>query len=166
MLIDLHGGAIAAASEGAERGATFTVDLETVALPNGVPLPDVVELHDPQPHRILLVDDHSDTVMVLKALLERHGYRVITASSVESALHVIEQEDIDLLVSDIGLPDGTGLDIMRQLRRDHDVKGIALSGFGMEEDIRRSLDAGFSEHLAKPVNFKVLHETVKKLLEK
>ena len=165
MLIDLHGGSIAAASEGADRGATFSVDLETVPPADGAAAPAVAEIHDPHPHRILLVDDHGDTIMVLKTLLERHGYHVITASSVESALRVMEREEVDLLVSDIGLPDGTGLDIMRQLRRDGKIKGIALSGFGMEEDIRKSLEAGFSEHLAKPVNFKVLHESVRRLLE-
>jgi CheY-like chemotaxis protein len=69
------------------------------------------------------------------------------------------------LISDIGLPDGTGLDLMKTLKGDRPIKGIALSGFGMEEDVRRSREAGFHMHLIKPVSFQKLNEAIDELME-
>jgi CheY-like chemotaxis protein len=77
----------------------------------------------------------------------------------------VEAEQFDLIISDIGLPDGSGLDIMRLVRKRRPIKGIALSGFGMEEDIQRSREAGFSEHLTKPVDLRVLREAIRRLVE-
>jgi CheY-like chemotaxis protein len=101
----------------------------------------------------------------MKLLLERRGYHVETASDVASALALAGSRDYDLLISDIGLPDGSGLDLMRTIRETRDLAGIALSGFGMEEDIRRSYEAGFSEHLIKPVNFQALQEAIRRVLD-
>jgi two-component system CheB/CheR fusion protein len=165
MLVDLHNGTISARSAGEGNGATFTVDLETV---DALPLPQPARrsaASDGTTHRILLVDDHPDTTLVLKTLLERQAYHVTTATSVRSALETAKSQPFDLVISDIGLPDGTGLDIVRELSRSGPVKAIALSGFGMEEDIRRSLDAGFAEHLAKPVNFRTLHDAIRRLID-
>jgi hypothetical protein len=108
-----------------------------------------------RPHdvRVLLVEDHADTQRVLSRLLQRHGYTVTTASSVRSAIELIERERVDILVSDIGLPDGNGWEIMKEARLTKPLKGIALTGYGMEEDVRRSSDAGFQHHLTKPVDF-------------
>ena len=69
-----------------------------------------------------------------------------------------------LVISDLGLPDGSGYDLMRKLRADHRLRGIALSGFGMEEDVRRAEEAGFSRHLTKPVDFDLLLSTIRELL--
>jgi len=98
-----------------------------------------------------MVDDHEDTNRAMSRLLGGLGYDVRTADSVAAALSAAEQGSFDLLISDIGLPDGSGLELMKQLRARNGgrVKGIALSGFGMEEDVQRSREAGFREHLTK-----------------
>jgi DNA-binding response OmpR family regulator len=89
---------------------------------------------------------------------------VRTADSVRSGLSAADQGGVDLLISDIGLPDGSGLELMRELlARQPTLKGIALSGFGMEEDVRRSKEAGFYEHLTKPINFSRLESTIREL---
>jgi CheY-like chemotaxis protein len=113
---------------------------------------------------ILLVDDHHDTNIVMKVLLERRGYRVTVAGSVRDALEAAGRGHFDLLLSDIGLPDGSGLDIMRTLSATGPIKGIALSGFGMEQDVARSREAGFSDHLTKPVSIQKLSEAIEQLL--
>ncbi len=113
---------------------------------------------------ILLVDDHEDTSRAIKRLLERLGYSVSTADSVSQALEVSRVKPVDVVISDIGLPDGSGLDLMRELMaRNEEIKGVALSGFGMEEDIRRSKEAGFVEHLTKPVSFVTLQGVLNRL---
>lgn len=117
-----------------------------------------------QTMNILLVDDHVDTSRALKRLLERMGYQVQIADSVSSALEASESNPVDIVISDIGLPDGSGLDLMREiLQRHEEVKGVALSGFGLDEDIRRSKEAGFVEHITKPVDFVTLESILARL---
>jgi CheY-like chemotaxis protein len=118
-----------------------------------------------------MVDDHEDTRSAMKKLLERSGYHVTTADSVRGAIDgAAGDQPIDILISDIGLPDGSGLEIMRHFRHRAGgagggklVRGIALSGFGMEEDIRRSREAGFEHHLTKPVTFDRLRAVLKQI---
>lgn len=112
---------------------------------------------------ILLVDDHEDTNRAMKRLLERFGYRVEVATSVNDALAVSKEREFDVLISDIGLPDGSGCDLMRQLLAQREIKGVALSGFGMDDDIRASREAGFVEHLTKPVNVITLKNVLDRL---
>jgi len=112
---------------------------------------------------ILLVEDHKDTATALKRLLQHFGYEVRSADSIESALNIAAQTDFDVVVSDLGLPDGSGLDLIRELRAKKPIKGIALTGFGMEEDVTRSMEAGFSEHLTKPVNFQTLCSAIERI---
>src|SRR4029434_5584800 len=100
---------------------------------------------------ILLVDDHKDTVQVLERLLVKLGYGVVTAQNYHDAVRLAETKRFDLLVSDIGLPDGNGFDLLRQIRGRQAIDAIALSGFGMEDDLRKSREAGFSDYLIKPV---------------
>jgi CheY-like chemotaxis protein len=111
---------------------------------------------------VLLVEDHDDTRHAVERLLQRWGYEVESASSVAEAREKAGASRFDILLSDLGLPDGTGTDLMKELRRLGPIAGIAVSGFGMEEDVRRSRDAGFSEHLTKPLNAQrlkaVLHD--------
>lgn len=164
MLIDLHDGAITAQSKGQGEGSTFAIDLETIEARPLAKSAAQEPLAEGGSQHILLVDDHADTTLVLKTLLERQGYAVTTADSVGSALDAAYRNSFDLIISDIGLPDGTGLDIVKDLRARGPLKAIALSGFGMEEDVARSLDAGFAEHIAKPVNFKILHDAVRRLI--
>jgi PAS domain S-box-containing protein len=160
-LIDMQGGRLTADSAGPNKGAVFTVDLATVQAP-------VARAHGagssapaaPADLHILLVDDHEDTARAMGRLLQRLGYRITTAGSVKTALDAFGRESIDLVISDIGLPDGSGLELMRQIRQQKPVRGIALSGFGMEEDVRKSRDAGFSQHLTKPINFQKLQAVI------
>ena len=161
-LVEMHEGKISATSEGKDRGATFTLTLRTVPADQGAesasaPAPPT------RAQRILLVEDHADTREVLNRLLSSLGCMVWAVGSVKEALDVSDRETFDLLVSDIGLPDGSGLDVMNYLRARHGTRGIALSGFGQDEDIRRSEDAGFEMHLTKPVSFQTLREIIFKI---
>jgi CheY-like chemotaxis protein len=162
-LIELHGGTLTAASDGRDRGALFTLRLPSAAVASAEPASGAAPDQEAGPRsgrRILLVEDHADTLAAMAQLLEMFGYTVRTADSVASALQVAEGERIDVVVSDIGLPDGSGLDLMRQLLARRPVWGIALSGFGMEEDLRKSREAGFEEHLTKPVDLALLQQAL------
>jgi CheY-like chemotaxis protein len=110
--------------------------------------------------RILVVEDHEDTLRSMKLLLKRLGYEVLAAENMEDALRIAEEEHFDILLSDIGLPDGSGLELLKRIRERRDVPALALSGFGMEEDIERSRNAGFAEHLTKPVSIDRLQAAI------
>jgi CheY-like chemotaxis protein len=166
-----HGGIISASSPGPNRGATFSVRLGTIAEPavhDGESPPNGAEavsrpVSAKRPPRLLVVDDHEDTCTGLKMILERRGYDITIAYSADQAAEKARQEDFDLLISDIGLPDRSGYELMQEMR-DRGVPGIALSGFGMEHDVNRARAAGFSEHLTKPINFERLEEVIQQLL--
>lgn len=165
-LVDLHGGRLSVSSAGVGKGSTFTVELLTTepqANPRGAARRQTVG-GALRGTRILMVDDHIDTSQAMKRLLERLGYEVQVADSMRSALAASDQP-FDLLISDIGLPDGSGLDLLRELLHRGPMKAIALSGFGMEDDIRKSKDAGFAEHLTKPVNFEHLESVIERLMK-
>jgi len=170
-LIDAHGGKISVQSSGQNQGATFSVELNTVL----APIEHDGERHDqkvdrkPEPavsrhRRVLLVDDHYDTCIGMKRMLERRGYEITVAHSAEQAVEKVRIEDFDLLISDIGLPDRSGYELMREVRVNKDLPGIALSGFGSEQDVKQAREAGFSEHLTKPINFERLERTIQNLL--
>ncbi len=97
-------------------------------------------------------------------MLERHGYEITLAHSAEQAVEKVRTQDFDLLISDIGLPDRSGYELMREVRLEKDLPGIALSGFGSEQDISQAREAGFSEHLTKPINFERLEKTIQSVL--
>jgi DNA-binding response OmpR family regulator len=109
--------------------------------------------------RILLVEDHDDTRRSMARLLSRR-HRVRDTGSVAEALRCAAEERFDLVISDVGLPDGNGLDLMRHLRAGYGLRGICLSGFGMEEDVSRSIDAGFLHHLTKPIDLRRLEAVI------
>ena len=113
--------------------------------------------------RILIVDDHDDTLRSMKLLLSRLGYEVLAADNMSDALRIAEDEPFDILLSDIGLPDGSGLELLKRIRLKRDVPALALSGFGMDEDLERSRDAGFSDHLTKPVSIDRLRAAIAEL---
>jgi PAS domain S-box-containing protein len=165
---DMHGGHLTAASAGRGRGATFTLSLPA-SLPAGtgelpIPAESCPEIHHPksaiQNLRILLVEDHADTAEALAELLRLLGHHVTVTGGVAAALAAAAEAErdggLDLVISDLGLPDGTGHDVMRGLSRFEHLPGIALSGYGMEDDVRRSHDAGFDRHLTKPVSLQAL----------
>ena len=156
---------ITAHSEGKNRGATFLVRLPAlVGLQN---VPKVKEaaardvLRPVKPLRILLVEDHADTARVMRRLLAMDGHAVQWAGDVAAALKLAAAHEFDLLLSDVGLPDGTGVDLMRMLRRGGStLPGIVLSGFGQDEDVARSREAGFAAHLVKPLCLPALREAI------
>src|SRR5437667_442051 len=172
-LIDAHGGQIRVESAGKDRGATFSVELKTVSTPAGGDGERAGEGHAgklergaalPRHRRVLIVDDHQDTCIGMKRMLERRGYEITVAYSAEQAAEKVRSEDFDLLISDIGLPDRSGYDLMREVRSTKPLPGIALSGFGTEQDVNEARDAGFSEHLTKPINFEQLEKAIQNLL--
>jgi CheY-like chemotaxis protein len=111
-----------------------------------------------------LVEDHADTARIISRLLSTRGYHIQIANDMGSALRLAQQMQFDLLVSDLGLPDGDGLDLMRQLGKTCGPRrGIALSGYGMEHDLARSREAGFLEHLTKPVDLSKLEEAIERV---
>jgi len=114
--------------------------------------------------KILLVDDHHDTCAALEKLLARRGHLVAVSHDVRLAMDAAVRNKFHLLISDIALPDGTGMDLMMQLRAIVNVPGIVISGFGNDGDIEPSLEAGFSEHLIKPINLDKLETAIDRRL--
>jgi two-component system CheB/CheR fusion protein len=176
-IVDLHGGTLRAASEGLGKGATFILELplaevspaervETRPVPGQAlaPTPTPTEPGERPTHHLLLVEDHADTAAAFAELLRANGYVVTTAGSVREGLAAAAKGGIDLVISDLGLPDGHGYELMREIVRRHGLPGIALSGYGMEEDVRQSREAGFSRHLTKPVKLKILREAIREVL--
>ena len=160
-LVDAHHGEINAESKGRDRGAKFIVSFPTCERNVAPALADAPHAKTKRKSvRLLLVEDHEDTNRALTNMLRRRGYEVIPAKDVHSALDIATSKQFDVLVSDIGLPDGSGLDLLKALRAKREVFGIALSGYGMEEDIRRSGEAGFSHHLVKPVDVNKLDSII------
>lgn len=117
--------------------------------------------------RILLVEDHVDTAQILGRLLRKMGHDVAIAGAVAAALHeadeLIRCGGLDLVISDVGLPDGSGLELMRTLSAKYHARGISLSGFGMDSDIAQSKAAGFARHLIKPIDVSLLCRAISAL---
>ena len=165
-LVDSHGGRLEAFSAGKNDGATFKVTLKSVTEQRtaAATLPD--SLAEKCQLRILVVDDHDDTRRVLANLLQTRGHEVLTAMNVANALEVLGRETVDVLLSDIGLPDGTGYGLMERAKLVQPLVGIALSGLGTIEDIARSTESGFAYHLVKPVDFSRLADVLVRLTSK
>ncbi len=162
-LIELHQGTIEASSGGQGQGAVFTLTLPTIAQPvrsraASIPEPSGEKLH------LLVVEDHSDTAEAMRDLLEAKGHRVtLTRSAAEAlaaAVVAVDDGSFDLVVSDLGLPDASGHALMRELADRYGLSGIAISGYGTEEDIRASKAAGFRRHLTKPVDMRSLEQAI------
>jgi len=163
-LLTLHGGTISVQSEGKDRGASFRVTLDVLPEPVAASVEAASgDFAITRSLRLLLVDDHADTRHILSRLLGKCGHEVSTADSGQNALKLMETEQFDALISDIGLPDTSGYELVREAKRRQPLQGIALSGFGMEEDVRRSLEAGFDYHLTKPVEFQDLKSLLQKI---
>lgn len=171
-MVNAHGGTIKAESGGKNRGATFIVTLATVTAPalaldippTSGPKETVTKAAKGTGPRVLVVDDHVDTCTGMKMMMERRGYRVTVAHTADQAVEKAAEQEFDLVISDIGLPDRSGYELMHELSTTKGLRGIALSGFGMEGDVSRARAAGFSEHLTKPINFDRLEEAIQMLL--
>jgi CheY-like chemotaxis protein len=160
-LAQAHGASLIAKSEGRDRGATFLLTIKTVGLEEAPARPaEVSGQTSPSSLRILLVDDHFDTCAALERLLTLRGHHVAAAHSMRAAMAAAENNQFDLLISDVGLPDGNGMELLRHLRSKFAIPGIAISGFGMDADIGKSLEAGFSAHLVKPVKLEKLEAAI------
>ena len=157
-LVEAHGGSIRAQNP-ESGGAEFIFDLHLTSRP--VVEMEPCRVQEARGMRILLVEDHADTRETLMRLLERRGHTVSVAKGVSDARELLEGSAFDLVISDIGLPDGSGLDIPAVARSGgYAVSCIALSGFGTEDDIQKSFRAGFSHHLTKPVEMNVLDAAI------
>ena len=152
-----HRGDLTAQSEGLEKGSIFTVRLPLSR--EAPPKKQTTIIPDKQLH-ILVVEDHEDTCHVLGRALRRKGFEVALAENSDAARRQFAHHFPDLIICDLGLPDGTGWDLLRSLREIRSVPAIAISGYGMESDLSRSRDAGFSAHLVKPVDFSRLEEAI------
>jgi len=113
--------------------------------------------------RVLLVEDHKPTRDVISRLLKNRNCNVVAAGTFAESLALAEKGKFDLLVSDIGLPDGDGYALMNRLRSRHGLRGIALTAFGTEDDIELGRQAGFEAYLVKPINSAVLERTLAEL---
>lgn len=164
-LVELHHGALSVLSDGHGMGATFTVELGVTDA--------VVELTTTPPEapssgmrllRLLVVDDHEATLDVMVRLLRGQGHEVRAASCVADALQLASLQEFDLVLSDLGLPDGSGMHLMSEIKSRHGWPGIALSGYGMEADLRKTSGAGFSAHLVKPVEISELFSAIERVM--
>src|SRR4029450_3945312 len=170
-LIDAHGGKIRVESSGKDQGTTFSLELNTVVTPAGTdgerqdqPAGPERELAVARHRRVLLVDDHHDTCIGMKRMLERRGYEITVAHSADQAVEKVRTQEFDLLISDIGLPDRSGYELMREVQSSKTLPGIALSGFVNAHDLNQARQAGFAEHLTKPINFERLEKTIQNVL--
>src|SRR5205809_163524 len=162
-LAQAHGGTLTAQSEGRDRGSTFVLSMQTTSPAERLGSPArASDETSRQGLRILLVDDHQDTCAALEKLLVRRGHLVAATHNVRSAMEAAARNRFDLLISDIALPDGSGIDLMTQLQAISKMPGIAISGFGNNRDIEKSLEAGFCEHLIKPVKLEKLEAAMER----
>lgn len=164
-IVELHGGTITAHSAGRGKGSEFLVRLPVVAAPEAPhrtgPAPQ--EAKAVRSMRILLVEDHAATAEMLARVLRAAGHSVMTANSMAAAIEAADSTPLDLLISDLGLPDGSGTDLLEKLRRARKIQAIAISGYGMQDDVDRSARAGFAAHLVKPITRELLLSEIDRL---
>ncbi len=166
---EAHGGMIHVSSEGAGRGASFRVELEAMAPPADAAGPTAQAttgrtVVNGQGLTVLLVEDHADSARVLSTLLRRRGgYEVIHADTAAKAEVIFQTTAVNFVVSDVGLPDGNGLELIKKLRAVRPVPCIVLSGYGMETDLAGSLEAGAQAYLIKPVSWPDLEAALQRL---
>jgi PAS domain S-box-containing protein len=185
MIVEMHAGAIYATSEGRGRGATFVLEFPLVDHARTPPAPtphvasaakvavDVAALPDKNGATvaadggtILLVEDHEPTRSALERLLVRRRFSVAAAATASDARTLAGEQSFDLLISDVGLPDGNGYDLMLEFRQRYGMRGIAMTGYGMEQDLARSQAAGFGAHLTKPVRVQSLDAAIADVLKR
>jgi PAS domain S-box-containing protein len=166
-IVERHHGTLRAESSGPNQGSTFIVETPS-ARPPSAPVFDSSPgsggrdcVGAEPPLRLLVVEDHEPTLQVLSRLLSRAGHQVVPAASVAAARQAAAAQEFDGLISDVGLPDGTGIELMAELSATYGMRGIALSGYGMADDLRQSRDVGFVAHLVKPVNISDLRRELR-----
>ncbi|MES2595941.1 MAG: ATP-binding protein [Verrucomicrobiota bacterium] len=168
--VEKHGGSVVAQSAGRGHGTTIEIrlplaDTDVLNLVDAAALPPSASSPQSGSLSILLIDDHADTLWSLSRLLVRRGYTVTTAVDCAEARAHAARTVFDLIISDLGLPDGSGHDLMREIRKSHATPAIALSGYGMESDVSQTKEAGFELHLTKPVDFQSLLRSIETLTQ-
>jgi PAS domain S-box-containing protein len=170
-IVEGHGGVLRAQSPGKNQGTTFRLELQALPDPksdDAGPAPPRVIAADANssasPLRILLVEDEQATSRLMARLLKGLGHDVATAATIAEALERERADEFGLIISDIGLPDGSGLELLKKVvARRGQVPAIALTGYGMEEDILRSREAGFTAHMTKPIDFAKLEAMIRQV---
>lgn len=169
-LVEAHGGSIRASANPDGAGARITIDLGVEVAGSNDGGDETRERSRPPKKAgsrgctVLLVEDHEDSAFFIKRILDRDGYRTLVAGNVADALELFQSEAVDCVVSDLGLPDGLGTDLIQRITAIRPVPAVALSGYGMESDVQRSLAAGFARHLTKPVDINRLEATLAELV--
>jgi PAS domain S-box-containing protein len=167
-IVEAHAGTISALSDGPGMGTTFRLELAALPSPSVEPggqnSGGAGGLDGPTPRRVLVVEDEPATLRLMARLIRGLGHEVATAGTIAEASGLAESDQFDLIISDIGLPDGTGLELMRRIVADRGpVPAIALTGYGMEDDIQRSREAGFAAHMTKPIDFTKLEAVIRQV---
>lgn len=166
-LAELHGGRVWAESDGVGKGSRFTVELPLISAPEqGPAAPEVAP--GPAVVLLLLVEDNADARELLRESLELMGYTVQAAESGEEALELLQSMRPDVIVADIGLPGMDGYEFLRRARQVPglaNVPAFAATGYGQEEDVARAQEAGFTDHLVKPVDITDLDRRIRALLQ-
>lgn len=168
QLVQLHGGTISVESEGPNKGARFTVRLPLLR-ETAVPVlakPGTLELNVLSQTNFLIVDDSEDTIRMLEELLKIGGANVTTASNGSEGLRIARENEFDVILSDISMPEMDGFEFLQRLREidgRQDVPVIAITGFGRSDDIARVRAAGFYSHLTKPLNLQILSDVLRQL---
>jgi PAS domain S-box-containing protein len=165
-IAEAHGGQLSAQSLGPGHGATFRLELGTVPAEVTTSTEPARSPSNPPGCgglNVLLVEDNQDTLRYLTSVLEKRNHHVVPVDRVSAALAAAGEAQFDLLISDIELPDGTGLELLNDLGGGRTLPGIAISGFGSEEDIEQSVGAGFAEHLTKPIDVHSLESAIRRV---
>ncbi|HWO21553.1 MAG TPA: response regulator [Kofleriaceae bacterium] len=164
-LVELHGGAITAASEGAGRGTTFRIELPLgveVEAEANAPAPTQAAAGEPPPCKVLVIDDNDDGREMLRALCELGGHEVIEAADGPEGVERALEGAPDIAFVDIGLPTIDGYEVARRLRARaaRPIRLVALSGYGSPEHRERAFEAGFDDHIAKPISHEQLRRCI------
>ena len=169
QLVQLHGGTIDAESAGPNQGSRFTVRLPLLREPAApvVAAAGGVDLEVFAQKSFLIVDDSEDTIAMLTDLLQVAGANVTAAMNGADALRIAEENEFDVILSDISMPEMDGFEFLQRLRKlegRREVPVVAITGFGRNNDIARVIAAGFYSHLTKPLNLKVLADVLQRLM--
>ena len=165
-IAEAHGGRLSLKSSGSGDGSTFRLELVTVpsdASTSPEPIKPPSNATGRDRLKILLVEDNHDTLRYLTLTLQKRNYNVVPVDRLSAALAAAGEAQFDLLISDIELPDGTGLELIHGLGGGRTLPGIAISGFGSEEDVEQSTGAGFAEHLTKPIDLNRLESAIRRV---
>ncbi|MEO7598193.1 MAG: ATP-binding protein [Opitutus sp.] len=163
-IVRLHSGSINATSAGRGHGAAFQIQIPLSSSDMAVEKARLAVASASAPDanggEILLVEDHEPSRAAMLFMLRSRNLRVTAVGSVADALAAAARQPFSVVISDVGLPDGNGYDLMRTLRERHGLRGIALSGYGSRTDLDRSTEAGFQVHLTKPVDIQRLQDAL------